>query len=73
MPFLGLGWDWGFHGRTEAEEPTAYLLVPTASVVYDMPSSIATYLLIEGFAEIEMRRDQGHPPANERRKQPSKS
>jgi hypothetical protein len=36
--------------------------------VYDVPAALASYLVAEGFAEIEMRNSGGPPPAAERRK-----
>lgn len=36
---------------------------------YDIPATLATYLILEGFAEVEMRRtDNRRPVATERRK-----
>jgi len=40
---------------------------------YDMPSTLATFLVIEGFAEVEMRRDDGQRVPVERRKSSNKT
>ena len=40
---------------------------------YDMPATLATFLVIEGFAEVEMRRDDGQHVPVERRKSSSKT
>jgi len=38
-----------------------------------MPATLATFLVIEGFAEVEMRRDDGQHVPVERRKSSSKT
>lgn len=35
---------------------------------YDMPSAVATYLVVEGFAQVEMRRERNQGVPIERRK-----
>lgn len=57
------------------KQPTGFLHGITLSAyrvggVYDIPSDLASYLVVEGFARSEMREreDPGREPATERRK-----